>query len=241
MTSTVASGARYLPNIYQNDDWRTVTVHKRNNEGEECKKGEVYQKFKYTMEVSTGDLYGLKGDPDPRYIISLKAVAIFAFTSLWMVGIMTANLIKIGVDVTSIFWKVIPQMIRELYSKGIVSALGNAVMATIYEIPKEICLDIWRICRSPIFALGMEFASLYAIFSPYEGRKWIGKVESAWRDETPYRLNVNKLDNKKYDSDRFYLFKQISKGKILFMAICMQKMGNIYDKVGNLNKYEIVN
>jgi hypothetical protein len=240
MASTVASGAGYLPNIYQNDDWRTITVHKLNSEGQRCEKEKKPQEFKYTMEVSTGDLYGLKGDPDPRYIISLKAVAVFAFTSLWLVGIMTANLIKIAIDVSSIFWKVIPQMLHELYSKGIVSALGNAIMATVYEIPKEICFDIWRICRSPFFALGMEFASLYAIFSPYEGRKWIGKVESIWRDETPYKLNVNNLDGKKIDKDPFHLFKEIAKGKILFMAICMQKMGNIHDKVGNKNKYEIV-
>ncbi|MBS0629954.1 MAG: hypothetical protein JSS30_07030 [Verrucomicrobia bacterium] len=223
--------------LYQpNGDWREVTVEKLNNRGELClnRDNGNKQTFHYTLEVSTGDLYGLRGDADPPHIIAGKAFAIFIVTPFYMLGLMSANFLKIIVDVTSIFWKVIPQSISELSSKGIRATLANALMTVIFEIPNEIILDLWRICRSPLYAIGVQVASLYTMLSPYEGRKWIGKIESQWHDGTPYQKSI--LDTPAENC----VDEVLHDGRILFLAVCMQKMGNIHDKVGSLEKYRIV-
>ena len=57
MASTVASGVGYLPNIYQNDDWRTITVHKLNSEGQRCEKEKFHKnssiRWKSRQAIST--------------------------------------------------------------------------------------------------------------------------------------------------------------------------------------------
>jgi len=217
-----------------NSDWREVAVEKLNRYGKPVFALDGSHKtFRYDLEVSTGDLYGLQGDPDPAYVIALKSFGVFLLTPVYMGSVMIANLLKIIGNITSIFWKVIPQMVSDLLQKGVIATLGNAVMAIIFEIPCEIAADLCRICRSPLYAVGMEIASLYGMFSPYEGRKWIGKIESSWHDNLPYYEDVRSTT-----LDTF--LKETFKGKILFLAICMQKMGNINDKVNGINKYIIM-
>lgn len=233
MASAVVSGLDlYTPNA----DWKTIDVQKRDSRGKICNTiVGLPQKFQYTLEVSTGDLYGLSGKPDPAHVIAAKAFFIFLGSSPYMVALMCANFVKIAFDITSVFWKVIPQMLSDIFKKSIFAALGNGFMSVVYEIPKEIVLDIWRICRSPLYTVGLMFASLYTLISPFEGRKWIGKIESEWHDGIPYKMNLNKQSN----PENFYT--DIAMGKVLFLAICMQKMGNIGDKVGAFDKFEIYN
>jgi len=215
-------------------DWRQITVEKLNRYGRPVSNLDGSREtFRYDLEESTGDLYGLLGDPDPGYIIAFKSFQIFLVTPLYMASLMIANLLKVIGDVTSIFWKVLPQIAADLSQKGIVAALGNAIMAVTVEIPCEIVADLWRICRSPLYAVGMEIACLYGMISPYEGRKWIGKIESNWHERVPYYEDIRSATSET-------CLREIFKGKIFFIAICMQKMGNIHDKVGELNKYIIL-
>ncbi len=221
--------------LYQpNADWRNVTVEKLNSRGDLCiKDNGSPQTFEYTLEESTGDLYGLQGKPDAPHTIAAKSLGIFFITPIYTLGLISANLLKMVADITSIFWKVIPQLIQELSAKGIRAALGNAIMTIVFEIPNEMILDLWRVCRSPLYAVAIEVACLYTMLSPYEGRKWIGKIESQWHDGTPYTKHLQ--DTPASECVDEVLFD----GKVLFMAVCMQKMGNIYDKVDKLDKFRV--
>lgn len=239
MASAVVSGAdNHIPfyaKLYTpNADWKTIDVQKRDSRGKICNTTVgLPQKFQYTLEVSSGDLYGLDGKPDPAHVIAIKAFFIFLGSSPYMACLMCANLVKIAIDITSVFWKIIPQMLSDISKKGFFDALGNGCMAVVYEIPKEIVLDVWRICRSPLFTVGLMLACLYTLVSPFEGRKWIGKIETQWHDGISYKMNLNK----KTEPEQFYT--DIALGKVLFFAMCMQKMGNINDKVGGFDKFEI--
>jgi len=221
--------------LYQpSADWRNVTVEKLTSRGDLCLNDNGTPKtFDYTIEESTGDLYGLHGNPDPAHIVAVKAVGIFLVTPIYTFGLLCANLLKMVVDITSIFWKVIPESIQNLSTKGIRATLVNAVMTVIFEIPNDLILGVMRICRTPFYAVALEVACLYAMFSPYEGRKWIGKIESQWHENTPYKNHL--LETLPNDCVDALLFDN----KVIFLAVCMQKMGNIHDKVGKLDKYKI--
>ena len=114
--------------LYQpNADWSNVTVEKLNGQGDLCiKDNGSPQTFEYlhSREKSTGDLYGLQGKPDSPHIIAAKSLGIFFITPIYTIGLIGANLLKMVADITSIFWKVIPQLIQELSAKGIKAALG---------------------------------------------------------------------------------------------------------------------
>lgn len=243
MSSGVASAAsspQSSSSSWFNEDWRNITVYQKNSNGE-LRKNEVGSpiKFQYTQEISTGDLYGgrLSSDeptqglsPDEPYVISIKAIGLFCFTPLYTLGLIVGNLVQIAVKATSIFWRVIPQIIQERSTKGILPAFGNGVVAIVAEIPLQIIQDIWRICRAPIYALGVMFACIYALPVPYEGRKWIGRIENAWHEGASYKMHGQ------CEPD---CISDAKEGKFYFAAICMQKRGNIADKAGNMDKYEI--
>jgi len=257
MSSKVASGTDFFqwccPTLFgpvptqdeyhpkKHGDWRTVTLLKRDHTGEYVKNDSgTLRKFNFTQEVSTGDLYGIPKPhfpPDEPFVVAAKAIGMCVITPIYMLGMMIANAIKIVSDMTPIFWRVIPKLIADLNTKGIIGAFGNAFMAVVIEVPTEVVQDIWRICRSPLFAIGMMFACLYAPFSPFEARKWIGKIEKLWHEGTSYNMDV-RLDQGK-DVDFAKLFSSALKGKIWFLGYCMQKRGNIADKVAGKDKFEL--
>lgn len=218
-----------------NADWRRITVEKLNRRGEtELTAAGMPKQFRYDLESSTGDLYGFKGDPDAPETVAAKSLLIFCITPLYLAGMICAHLLKTASDILSIFWKVLPQLIKDLSAKGPGASFGNTMMAVFIEIPLEIGADLLRICRSPFFAVALEIACLYTMISPYEGRKWIGKIENLWHEGLHYHLDVR-------DTDPARCFEEIVyDGKILFLGICMQRMGNIHDKVRDLDKYRIL-
>ncbi len=224
-------------------DWCQVVLKQRNAKGEYITNFQGNPlKFTYHMQDSTKDLYGMK-DPQSKIPsgIAASAISVGLWASFYMFGIIGANLIKIVIDITSIFWRVIPQLIREFCKNGPVVALANAFMAISWEIPQAVAQDIWRICRSPFHAVGMIFASLIAVVRPMEGRKWIGEIETSWHEGASFRMDI------RYRSTVLDFFKQgftkqisdIASGKLFYLGYCMAKRGNIKnDMVCGKPKYE---
>lgn len=219
----------WCPYATNNGDWVNTKVLKIGSNGTEKWK-------RYTQELSTGDLYGVplneemcgssKGDPEPPVGIALKCAGIFVATPFYMLGVMGVNALKIIVDISSIFWRIIPQFIEEFSTKKCIAAMGNFFMSINWDLPHAIMQDIWRVVRSPLYAGGMALACVYGIVSPYEGRKWISKIEGLWH-EASYKMDFRLGMSKKYSLTQF--ISDIAKGKILFLAWCMQKRGNIND------------
>ncbi|NGX39073.1 MAG: hypothetical protein KR126chlam1_00393 [Chlamydiae bacterium] len=216
-------------------DWCVVKAYKYTRDG----KNNIGLR-EYHLEKSTEDLYGTRNEDnvlDKPYIISLKAVSILVGTFLYAPTVMAANLCKIAVDISSVFWRVLPNLYKDFCTKSPLTALGNAFLSVIYVIPSAIGESLWRIARTPLYALAMIFASGYTIFQPLEGRKWIGKIELDWHQVDSRNWDL-RYEYSGPQEDGFWTtcirwIKKIPEGKILFLAYCMQRQGNLYEKNTN--------
>lgn len=209
-------------------DWATVYLYKRKEDGKQFSFDR-----KYILEISTGDLYGIpEEEPTKPISIAIKCAGIFLATPFYMLGIMTFHSIVAVVDIASVFWKVIPQLINQLRIKPIVACLGNAYMTVAHELPSKLGADIRRIVRSPFFAIGMLFAAAFGVIYPQEGRKWLGQIEYEWHEGASYRQDIRY--RRKYEWSDIYPYAYYChalEGRIFNLGYCMQKRGNIHDKV----------
>ena len=220
-------------------DWCRASLFKRGVDGEFLKDSEGFSKaFNYTLEISSGDLYGIPGDENGAkpHFIARKAIGLLIATSFYMLGVMTYHLLKIVTDIGTISVRAFTELSHHFSKKGVLGSMANLVMTLIWEIPSSLLDDLWHIARSPLFAAGILCASLFAVLFPFEGRKWIGKIELAWHDNTSYRMDIrhnktidqswNELFSKKFFSD-------LKAGKVIYLANCMQKRGNLKEKIRN--------
>lgn len=219
--------SKYDPEKHQKEEWEEISLSKRN---QNTKNSTAYL---YHIEKSSQDLY-LSDFP---HHIALKAIAMGVATPFYAMGVMAWNFLKILVDVSSIFWKVLPQLIDDFSRIGIVDALGNAFMASVWEIPTEVYKDIWRIARAPRYSLGLSLACAYAVISPLEGRKWISKIELDWHEGISYRGNLPCVGKKK--TSLYELIQHLAAGKFIFLGYCMQKRGNLQDQFNGISKFKI--
>ncbi len=196
--------------------------------------------IQYTQEISTGDLYRRVDD---RFHLALKCGGISLATLFYAPGLVLVNFLKIVIDLSSFFWRVLPSFIQNLSTKGIVRATANLLMATLWQIPTAISEDIWRIARVPIYALGMISAGLVGLIAPMEGLRWIAKIEFAWHQKTSYQMDLrHRKTDKELCSLRNIpnLITEICSGKILFLGYCIQKRGNIEDEVAGMKRFELL-
>jgi len=158
-----------------------------------------------------------------------------------MLGGMCANFVKIAIDISSIAWRILPQFGRDFKSKGCLAALGNAILATFWDVPHAVMQDIWRIVRSPFYATGMMFACMYTIVRPFEGRVWIGKIETLWHEGAPHRMDLRYRgkDRSKdlWNQSLKEKIEELLEGKFLFLSYCMLKRGNINDEVAGKPRF----
>lgn len=245
----------YVGGTPPQQDWVSVYVKKRDNRGKFIldDNGEPH-KFHYHLERSSGDLYGLidSGDIDSPYEIALKAVGMFCGTIPYAIIVMTFNACKIFVDISSIFWRTVPELIQSISTKGFLAAFGSACMKITWEIPDQVASDLWRIIKTPFYAAAMMTAALFTVASPLEGRKWLGKIEYCWHEGTSFREDLRRTNNCECfgfwevihdlkQGKAFYLWKVITElvqGKIIYLGYCMQVRRNINETVAGKKRFE---
>ncbi len=216
-------------------DWATVHLCKRTGSG----KLDRFDR-KYTLELSSGDLYGIpEKEPSKPYKIALKCAGIFVGTIFYTPGMMAFHSIQAILDITSIFWRVIPELINELRVKPVFASLANASIKITCEIPLKLIADIRRVVQSPLFALGMLFASLIGVIYPQEGRKWLGAVELQWHEGATYRQDFRyQLGDEGYKQATLCdLYRYAQAGNTFYLGYCMQKRGNINEMIKNKPRF----
>ena len=149
---------------------------------------------------------------------------------LYLPNLEKSELCRIAMKATWIFF------FTTLYAVGVMGYSLAALALSIHH-PSQYSEKIWRICLVPLYALAMMGASLYTIACPLEGRKWISSVERSWHQNTPLSKHYP------YYRQLFHPLKvaeKLASGHILFLAPCMQKRGNIKDKIGNECKFKLI-
>jgi hypothetical protein len=89
--------------------------------------------------------------------------------------------------------------------------------------------SIWAIVKAPFYAIAFEFACLYGIFKPLEGRALISKVESDWHEKTRKDAIIflkDSLENVIWNALTHTHYQHT-----YFLAFCMQTRGPINDQL----------
>lgn len=91
--------------------------------------------------------------------------------------------------------------------------------------------QLWKIVKIPFHWIGMQFAALYGIFKPLEGRAVFGKVEKSLHDGKS-RLEAVGYWKIRFSCSKFFwmtlLNRQITHS--LFIGFCMQSLAKIPDR-----------
>ncbi|MDN3506457.1 MAG: hypothetical protein P0S96_04435 [Simkaniaceae bacterium] len=224
-------------------DWSCVDVIKHNEFGKVVTSFGKPVRFQYHKENSTGDLYGIQDSKkglDTAKVISAKALIILCAAPIYTVGMMTVALVRIALNVSSIFWRILPQFVRNAFIKGPVQALADLTMRVGFDLPLEVIKDLWRIVRSPLYGFGIMLAGLVAIPCPFEGRKWLGRIEGDWHEglscnrDIRYGKTPKEIDNLPFSE----LIWEIQAGKVFLLGYCMYQRGNINDRIAGKPRFE---
>jgi hypothetical protein len=153
---------------------------------------------------------------------------------------MGAGIGHMAYDVAALFLCVLPELIKNVSPKGVWQAFAHFALQVTVEFPLQLASDVWRVARSPLYGLGMMAAAIVAQPCPLEGRKWLGNIEKDWHqglnysNDIRYRKSVEEWD----DMSCSEFFWCLWEGKVLLLAYCMFKRGNINDKVAGMPRYE---
>lgn len=230
-------------------DWAIIEVNKKKFSSTSTQKAECkLEKHFYCMQVSTGDLYSygtgekLEGCYSKKYpahetkrIVSFK----FFFISIGVIpyigGVMIANVLRIAYDISLVVKSIFSEILHLFKgSKSFFSSIANSAIAVVWKAPFVIIEDIWRVVCCPLYGVGMLLASVYGIVVPLEGKKWFSEIEGKLHNHAvAFQANGNDNITKQFAN-------KVSWDRPLYLAWCMQKRGNIHEKVHGINKFEYI-
>ncbi len=191
------------------------------------------QKFTFIENLHTGDLHLNDMGKD----IMFKSYAMFFALPFYTLGMIATAHIQAGVaiyNMTLKFFQDIKQGFTELSPTKFITApigvLTDAALATAQLV--------WRVVRAPIFAICAALACIYMMFSPLDGRELYASIEAKWHDNATYRDVIcykNPYCQEKSNEVTWEGWKHnwnlFLGGRVLFLAPCMQKRGNIDEKI----------
>lgn len=222
--------------VFQTPDWGHVTVKKRDLDGTLVEKP-----FRYLMEKSTGDLYGIQGtDPPTRSIVAIKSAAICVGSLFYPMLVVAWKVMSFFADLTELGLNAPAAFSQKYSTKGFVVAItevgATAVCTSLHSLAELVA----GCAKIPFYATALFFASLYGILIPFEGMKWISKIESQWHEGATYQSDI-RYNNVGWLSPTIIEdFKAARAGKVLFLAYCMQKRGNLFEEVNGTPRYTLI-
>lgn len=144
---------------------------------------------------------------EPMRTTAFKCFGLVLFTLVYLAAYLAFHLVRaISVTLTTV----------------IEGGTRNQIGAVLKE-------GIWTLVRAPFFALRMEFAALYGMFKPLEGRKWVADIESKWHQKASrYDLGFAEPDLT-LGAFCWGAFADPNFSYTCFLAICMQPFGKTID------------
>jgi hypothetical protein len=172
------------------------------------------QEYIYTWDRRTGDLYcaGDKID-DTKQIIQKKCLKVFAAAPFFSCGQILFHLGRILVSTAKIAFKALKEFGRVVYYQGIKRAF-NVLWQANWVILKANLSYASEIARSIIFGLAVQGAAFYGLINPFEGRKWVAKIENHWQHGISWKKDIKIVEN-------------LKEAKVCYLAQCFQVRDNL--------------
>ncbi len=209
---------RGLPITYDSEGHR---ITDENAAAESLTQGRV-RELHYIEDIATGDLYF---DDDMWEVCGKCAALAIAVLPVAVIKI-TWHLYRLMFNITHIACKVIHALFMLSRSEA-----SPVIVRELKKVPTILCLEIWSIVSSPLFAVGCLVAALYGIAKPYHGRKIVAIFEKAWENGLSYRHDIKHASKRQTSSESlFELLQQNADPKVaLYAAYCFQRRDNIHE------------
>ncbi len=97
-------------------------------------------------------------------------------------------------------------------------------LATIRNLsPKVFYKELWKLVQIPFYLIALEFAALYGLFKPLEGRILIGRIENSLHDGKGRQSDCRKKELPLLPL--MYSFIEKENKHPFYLAFCMQSLG----------------
>ncbi len=175
--------------------------------------------------------------------VAKKCLVIFLLTPAVCFIRISINALQIGFDFAHVNFLATVQILKQLFHLKVIDAV-KTYFETRALMTEYMIEDIAKIIRAPVFAIGIQLASLFGIFKPYEGRRLVAFLEEksnygASRNEDfryVYKKQFEPQDTtcwnvfKSYVKFTYYALSKRDEPVVWYTARCFQSIGSLSDK-----------
>ncbi|HKZ00305.1 MAG TPA: hypothetical protein VJ112_03965 [Rhabdochlamydiaceae bacterium] len=215
--------------------WRRVTAYRLDEKGSpETEKvkdpstgKEITRNKEYSFieDARTKELYW----DEPAFVVSMKCAGIALGTPSYTAMYMAWNLAKLPLDTVAIAGTALEKIGSQLKERKMVDAAATFWKEIVIQLPTQLFTDIWNIVKSPLFALGIEFAAIYGIFDPFRGRALEAKIEQIWQNNVSCKQDFRETQTVDTGSCWRNFVNDATAAKAFYFAWCFQVRGNSSD------------
>lgn len=151
---------------------------------------------------------------EPMRLTALKCFELFVFTGVYLAAYLAFHVVR-----------------------TFCMALETASRTRSLLSTTAACLEgIWAVVRAPFYALKIEFAALYGIFQPLEGKAAIGQIEQDWHQKSRQSDLGQTVREMPFEVLCLNAFTDAKFPYTFFLASCMQPIGPLSDS--HIARYE---
>jgi hypothetical protein len=203
------------------DDWKKVKVEKVSRAKDQNSSTKVERN--YILHKASGDLYL----DESKSVIRVKCVCI-ALASFAYIALRTSfHVSRLILDTAYIA--------KNFFSEKFKHQQEDKTLAHRHIMQALACAkkNMTFIAKAPLYAVGMQFGSLFGVVHPLLGRRWIAQIESFYHDGCTIKDVSCCVDILQETKESFYdrVYHYITEKKdVFFLANCFQPRGNISSK-----------
>lgn len=222
--------------IQELDDprWKRVVVLKHDVQGNIILNRTDRQLLRttYIKDSSTGDLYL----NDDMVTAATKCAWIMLGVPIYTYIYMAFNLLRIPYDIYQIGKRTLEAFNTEWAQNNVGNAVAALATGIIWEIPRDVVLDLWNVVRAPFFAIAVFFAALYGVcVDAYVGRVYEAYIEHLWQHRVSRRQDFNYIQPPERMNDSEACMYKMQHASAFYFAYCMQIKGNMSDPISATN------
>ncbi len=169
---------------------------------------------------------------DSMQSLAIKAFLVFLFNPILLFLKIAFNFFQMGFDFAKVTIDSSLDMAFAIKDRKLLKIFEIYIISRI-DFIKYIAEDVIAIVKAPFYALGIQIASLYTIFFPSSGRKFIGDIERSWNNNKSlkhdYRYN-KETQNKPLYKVLWNIFLKRDESVVFYLAPCFQTLGSLKDK-----------
>lgn len=176
----------------------------------------------YIEEIETGNMQL----DEPAYIISVKCALLVLGIPLYTLGKIAWHAFKTPFDISIIAINTLERvgqhlMIERFYESAVEMRKGCSLVSEAF------CDGLSEIIKDLLFGLGAEFASMYGIVRPYQGRWFEQLFEHAWQNGAHYKDDFRYVPPRAGESCWTACVKDMQDAHPCYLAHCFQVRGNV--------------